>query len=329
MRGAMRRTQSRTREGNWDMAKKHQAKQIKQRPASYFIDYENVRGAGLNGVESLNKGDRVTVLYGSKDSALKLEQVQNVLNSAAKVEFIKVATGKHDALDFQLVALMFMNMKKKRDYFIISKDTGFDFAIRMAKARGFENVYRRETISGATLEPKKLPQGRRKPAKRLPQPKDAAPAQPKEAPASPEKQPTAPVAAAKPEANDTAKAAQPATEPAATAPETTSAPQAPEQAASAKPSRRRRRKPASRQAQPKDPYRTEIERVLNRHLNGAQPTANKVDAIIAALEKCETKARFYNHLRGTLGNEQGLALYRDIKGCFDQLQAIEKPTPTE
>ena len=77
--------------------------------------------------------------------------------------------------------------------------------------------------------------------------------------------------------------------------------------------------------QPRDPYRTEIERVLNRHLGGQQPSANKVDAIIAALAACETKARFYNHLRTTLGNEQGLALYRDIKDCFAQLQAVEKP----
>ena len=149
-------------------------KQAKRNPASYFIDYENVRGAGLTGVENLHKGDKVVVLYGSKDSALKLGQVQNVLNSPAKVEFIKVATGKHDALDFQLVALMFMKMKKKRDYYIISKDTGFDFAIHMAKARGLERVFRRETISGAKLEPKKLPQPKQTQApKRLPNPKKA------------------------------------------------------------------------------------------------------------------------------------------------------------
>lgn len=309
------------------MAKKQQAKQQKRRPASYFIDFENVRGAGLNGVEELQKGDRVTVLYGSKDSAMKLEQVQNVLSSPARVEFIKVATGKHDALDFQLVALMFMNMKKKRDYFIISKDTGFDFAIRMAQARGFEHVYRRETISGATLEPKKLPQGRRKPAKRLPQPKDAAAEQTQAAPAKQAKQTREKPAAAKPEAKADAKpdaqAAAPAQAPAAVGTESA---QPAEQAAPSKPARRRRRKTTTRQSQPKDPYRTEIERVLNRHLNGAQPTANKVDAIIAALETCETKARFYNHLRTTLGNEQGLALYRDVKGCFDQLQAVPRPT---
>ena len=149
-------------------------KQGKRRGASYYIDYENVRGAGLNGVENLRAGDKVVVLYGSKDSALKLGQVQNVLNSPAEVQFIKVETGKHDALDFQLVALMFLKMKKKRDYYIVSKDTGFDFAIHMANARGMNNVYRRETISGAKLETKKLPQPKQTQSpKRLPNPKKA------------------------------------------------------------------------------------------------------------------------------------------------------------
>ena len=146
-------------------------KKEKRRSASYFIDFENVRGAGLDGVENLREGDRVTVLYGSRDSALKIDQVKHVMASPAKVEFIQVATGKHDALDFQLVALLFMKMKKSRDYFIISKDTGFDFAIHMAREKGIERVYRRESISGTTLEPKKLPGRRRKPQRRLPQPR--------------------------------------------------------------------------------------------------------------------------------------------------------------
>lgn len=334
-------------------------KQGKRRPASYYIDFENVRGAGLDGVEALGKGDRVTVLYGSKDSALKLEQVQNILNSPAKVDFIKVATGKHDALDFQLVALLFMKMKKKRDYYIVSKDTGFDFAIRMAKVRGMGNVYRRETISGATLQPKQLPQGRRKPAKRLPQPKDAAQQQqqqrdPHEKQNRPKREET-PKPQVEPDVPKREEAPKSQVEPAAlqqdvpqqdapqqdppkvdvaapvqapvppTTPETLPAQAEAPQAAPLSKSARRRRRKATRLAQEqKDPRRSAIEELLAKQL-GAPLEANKVDAIISGLEKCDTKARFYNHLRGTLGNDQGLALYRDVKGSFDQLRALVQP----
>ena len=283
------------------MAKKREAK----RPASYFIDFENVRGAGLDGVENLGKHDKVFVLFGGKDSTLKVTQVQNILASPASVKFIKVATGKHDALDFQLVALLFMNMKKKREYYIISKDTGFDFAIRMAKARGIERVFRRESIAGATVELKQLPQPRRSRAKRLPQPKDAVPA------------------ANSGKGEQDASAEQVETK----AQEDTANPQP------SRSSRRRRRKSSTARAAKaakaaKDPYRVEVERVLARHLGGL-PVAKKVDILLAALEKTDTKGRLYNFLRGNLGNEEGLSFYRDVKGCIDDLRAIERPARPE
>ena len=323
-------------------------KQEKRRPASYYIDFENVRGAGLNGVENLRKGDKVVVLYGSKDSALKLEQVQHVLDSPATVEFIKVATGKHDALDFQLVALLFMKMKKKRDYYIISKDTGFDFAIRMAKLRGMDQVFRRETISGAKLEPKKLPQPKQAPApKRLPNPKKARALQSKQPhqdaqqdsqgePQAEKQLQQAPKQPA-PQASQPAKAQQkpqqqveqkPATEqqPATSAAQAPAAQDAP--APEARPqSRRRRRKSSTANPKPaKDQYRVDVERILARHLGGL-PVAKKVDTVIAALEKCDTKTRFYNFLRGNMGNDQGRAFYNELKGCFDDLRAVERTQP--
>lgn len=298
-------------------------KKGKRRPASYFIDFENVRGAGLDGVEGLHEGDRVTVLYGSKDSALKIEQVQHVQASPAKVEFVKVATGKHDALDFQLVALLFMKMKKSRDYFIISKDTGFDFAIRMAKTRGIQSVYRRESISGATLELKQLPKPRRSRQKRLPQPK-AQEAQGTEASkpdAAPQngKQP----AEAQPSARDGGRQA---------APEAPGAPQngeasQPQQASasSTSSSKRRRRRSGGRGQQHKDPYRTAVEKVLVKHLGGGLPPAKRVDVVVEALQSCDTRSLFYNYLRKSLGREQGVAFYRDVKDAFDELAAIERP----
>lgn len=305
-----------------------------KRPASYYIDYENVRGAGLDGVQNLRKGDRVVVLYGSKDSSLKLEQVQNILNSPAKVEFIKVATGKHDALDFQLVALMFLSMKKKRDYYIISKDTGFDFAIRMAKSRGMDHVYRRDNIAGEKQEPKALPQPKQaRSAKRLPNPKRAralqaqSKDQPQQAPAG--QQPQADAAnradqgkpgGPQPQQADPAQGPAGGQQPSATPPQGTQAP-------SQKPSRRRRRKPGNGNPKPpKDPYRLDVERVLAKHLGGL-PNAKRVEIVLAALEAADTKARFYNFLRGKMGNEQGRAFYNELKGCFDDLRAIERPAP--
>ncbi len=380
-------------------------KKEKRRSASYFIDFENVRGAGLDGVENLREGDRVTVLYGSRDSALKIDQVKHVMASPAKVEFIQVATGKHDALDFQLVALLFMKMKKSRDYFIISKDTGFDFAIHMAREKGIERVYRRESISGTTLEPKKLPGRRRKPQRRLPQPRkqgaqnaaegqqngqqrddkpqqqqeqqrDDKPQQQQEQQRDDKPQQQAdsqPQVAqgqqqaqtdGKPQQGQQPQAAQgeqqaqanrreqrgkkqrkqdipaqdneqsqqpdqaqnePAQEKAQNDASQAEGKDSPRQSSS---KRRRRRSSGQRSQQRKDAYRRTVEQTLSQQLEELPP-AKQIDAILAALEACDTKTRFYNFLRKQLGNEEGRALYANVKGSFEELRAIERPNANQ
>ena len=178
------------------------------------------------------------------------------------------------------------------------------------KQRHHERVFRRESIAGATVELKQLPQPRRSRAKRLPQPKDAAPAA------------------------NTGKAEQDAAPDQAEAVAQDATPQ--EGAANPQPSRssrRRRRKSSTSRATKaakaaKDPHRVEVERILARHLGGL-PVAKKVDILIAALEKTDTKGRLYNFLRGNLGKEEGLSFYRDVKGCIDDLRAIECPAKPE
>ena len=356
-------------------------KKEKRRSASYFIDFENVRGAGLDGVENLREGDRVTVLYGSRDSALKIDQVKHVMASPAKVEFIQVATGKHDALDFQLVALLFMKMKKSRDYFIISKDTGFDFAIHMAREKGIERVYRRESISGTTLEPKKLPGRRRKPQRRLPQPRkqgaqnaaegqqngqqrddkpqQQADSQPQVAQGQQQaqtdgkpqqgQQPQAAQGEQQAQANrreqrgkkqrkqdipaqDNEQSQQPdqaqnepAQEKAQNDASQAEGKDSPRQSSS---KRRRRRSSGQRSQQRKDAYRRTVEQTLSQQLEELPP-AKQIDAILAALEACDTKTRFYNFLRKQLGNEEGRALYANVKGSFEELRAIERPNANQ
>jgi hypothetical protein len=338
--------------GKGKRGKKAMRTREKKRPTSYFIDFENVRGAGLSGVENLGPKDRVVVLYGSKDSSLRISMVECVMHSAATVEFVKVATGKPNALDFQLVALLFMNMKKKRDYVIVSRDTGFDFAIRVAREWGSANVCRQQTVSGELLEQKKLPQPKQ--VKQLPQTKKQRPGQQQKQQVAQKNQSPLPVeqplsgfvpetgvVEAEAPATDAAK---PATERKrrrrsgrgrqgaaniAQVPLHENPPQAP--AAEANPTLAAAVESVEETQPPafanrvvdseKDPYRQQVEDVLVRHL-GALPPEKRVDLVIIALRKCETKAAFYNYLRGNLGNEQGRAFYREVKGCFEQLHAL-------
>lgn len=103
------------------------------KPRIYLIDYENVNKAGLEGAEALSRFDKVIVFYSIKADTVPID----ILNKCkAKLDFIKAEVGTLNAMDFQLVAYLFYNMKKSRDYYIITKDQGFRAILNMAKNYG-------------------------------------------------------------------------------------------------------------------------------------------------------------------------------------------------
>ena len=79
------------------------------RVANYYIDYENVHNEGLNGIELLDQGDKVTLFYSDKADTLKIDVVQLLMGSSARIEFVKIVNGVENALDFQLITALMCN----------------------------------------------------------------------------------------------------------------------------------------------------------------------------------------------------------------------------
>lgn len=124
----------------------------------FFIDLENVRSAGLEGVLSLDSEDMVYIFYSENANNLTIPTLENINNSKAKVKFINTNYVGSNAMDFQIVSLLgAMIERNKRGFFaIISHDNGFksaltfceryftDYDIRVGE---FENI-----ISAITYE---------------------------------------------------------------------------------------------------------------------------------------------------------------------------------
>lgn len=110
--------------------------------AVFYIDFENVSNQGLNGIEKLLKDDTVKILYSDSSNCIHFDCVEKIINAEAKIEFIKADHGTPNALDFQMVALMFIKIKMDEDTYIVSKDNGFDAAIKLGKKQGYEKLYR-------------------------------------------------------------------------------------------------------------------------------------------------------------------------------------------
>lgn len=117
--------------------------------SNYYIDYENVHNEGLKGVQRLQQGDRLHLFYSVKADTLKIDVVRQLMECPAEICFDKIINGVENALDFQLITALMCNYDAQEDYYIISRDKGYDAAIEMAGKQNRCNIYRCKDIEGA------------------------------------------------------------------------------------------------------------------------------------------------------------------------------------
>ncbi len=115
----------------------------------FYIDYENVSSQGLKGVELLQDSDVVNLLYSKKADNVKIDMLSMLMESKATIHFLPVHVGTPNALDFQLVTLLFLNYKEGNRYYIISKDSGYDCCIKTAAENGAPDIARFPNIESA------------------------------------------------------------------------------------------------------------------------------------------------------------------------------------
>ncbi|MCC8060116.1 MAG: PIN domain-containing protein [Clostridiales bacterium] len=98
---------------------------------NYLIDYENTGESGLAGLEALQEEDRVIIFYSENADKMSFGLHQKLWECQAQVEYRKIHTGKKNALDFQLATYLgYLMAKEEKDtFYIVSKDTGFDFIV--------------------------------------------------------------------------------------------------------------------------------------------------------------------------------------------------------
>ena len=103
----------------------------------YFVDYENVKMDGLNGINKLEPSDKVCIFYSEHADTLTFDLHKRLNESKATITFQKVEVGHKNALDFQLVTFLGYEIasKKEDDYYIVSKDTGYTSVCNYWKKR--------------------------------------------------------------------------------------------------------------------------------------------------------------------------------------------------
>ncbi len=99
--------------------------------AMYFVDYENVHVDGLKSVSKLTEEDSVCIFYSERANTLTFGLHKRLIESKAKIDYIKVTIGVPNSLDFQLTSILGYKIAKEEadEYIIVSKDKGFDSTV--------------------------------------------------------------------------------------------------------------------------------------------------------------------------------------------------------
>lgn len=150
--------------------------------ASYFIDYENVRVNGFQGLESLTQEDKVYIFYTDNADSMTFGLHRRLQESPAQISYIKVAAGRN-ALDFQLASYLGYRIAQAPEeaYTIVSRDNGFaplvhfwgekhmqvEMHASLAKKIAVEEEF---TFRGGKKSVSFLGRGRREDRRLLPQP---------------------------------------------------------------------------------------------------------------------------------------------------------------
>lgn len=117
----------------------------------FLIDYENVNSAGLRGIGQAAPNDRIILFYSHAANTLSFEIMDEMMAANITPERICLEHSGKNALDFQLVTFLGYLIAKNiaDEYFIISKDAGYQAAIAFCKEYFSIRVQLRPSIKSA------------------------------------------------------------------------------------------------------------------------------------------------------------------------------------
>ena len=120
--------------------------------ATYLIDYENTGVKGLVGIEQLKEDDLIIIFYGPKTGAVPFDEHVKICQAASQVKYIKTTKTAKNYLDFQLTTYLgyLVGQTDVKEYYVISKDSGYDSVIDFWKKWGIR-IVRKENIAGQKI----------------------------------------------------------------------------------------------------------------------------------------------------------------------------------
>ncbi len=305
---------------------------------AFLVDFENVKSAGLVGLEQLSAADEVVVLYSANSNTISFEMHQKILQSPACVDYYQIRRGGKNSLDFQLSSLLgyLLGTGAYSHLYVVSNDAGFDVLRDFWTSDFVPNecvVYRRGNLAACLAHARLLEEGRQPQADTAQPQSEAAAEQPAAQPVpQPEEQPAEPVAAeeelvqsveAEPAAPEQPE--QPEVRPEESQPERRSERQGRGRRKNQKQPQNQPQAQPQSQPQPKaameETSRTALEQALPAAFVAlADETTRR--QVTELLVSTEGKQDFYRRIIADYGQKKGLEIYKTIKSEYTNLKKL-------
>ena len=125
-----------------------------QNKTKIYVDFENVKLKGLEGLDELTGNDTLYLFYSKNADNLTVPIYESIKNSKANIETIECTTGSN-AMDFVISTLLGSHVKtddEKTKYFIVSKDKGYQAVIDYWKDYEIKRILNLKQVKNEDLE---------------------------------------------------------------------------------------------------------------------------------------------------------------------------------
>ena len=104
----------------------------------FFVDYENVKLRGLNGIAKLSNIDCVRIYYSEDAETMTFGLNRRINESKAKFEYIKVKDRIKNAVDCKIIFDLrdYIKRDKASEYYIVANDRDYDGVVSEFKNKG-------------------------------------------------------------------------------------------------------------------------------------------------------------------------------------------------
>ncbi len=106
----------------------------------YLIDYENVGGNGLTGIDNLTEEDNVYVFYSSKVEQFPIDLVPLIMSSKANFKYEKALKCVPQNVDFRIGTFTGYLVGHEKDVTIISNDKGYNNVKEFWEEKGIKRI---------------------------------------------------------------------------------------------------------------------------------------------------------------------------------------------